>query len=34
MLASFGAGCFWGSEKFFKKQFGAAIKSIGKGKLN
>ncbi len=30
-LATFGAGCFWGTEKFFRKQFGANLISAAVG---
>ncbi|CAF3074962.1 unnamed protein product [Rotaria sp. Silwood2] len=30
-LATFGAGCFWGTEKFFSKQFGSNLKSFAVG---
>ncbi|CAF1557558.1 unnamed protein product [Didymodactylos carnosus] len=30
-LATFGAGCFWGTEKFFRKQFGAKLASTSVG---
>jgi len=33
MKATFGAGCFWGTEKFFKKQFGGALTSTAVGYL-
>jgi len=29
--AAFGAGCFWGTEKFFRRQFGAALKTTSVG---
>ena len=31
--ATFGAGCFWGTEKFFRKQFGPALLSAQVGYL-
>ena len=29
--AAFGAGCFWGTEKFFRKQFRNSLTTIGVG---
>jgi peptide-methionine (S)-S-oxide reductase len=29
--AAFGAGCFWGTEKWFRKQFGQALKTTAVG---
>ena len=29
--AAFGAGCFWGTEKFFREQFGQRLTTIGVG---
>jgi peptide-methionine (S)-S-oxide reductase len=30
-LATFGAGCFWGTEKFFRQQFGTNLASVAVG---
>lgn len=30
-LATFGAGCFWGTEKFFRKQFNDGLASAAVG---
>eukprot|EP00759_Apiculatamorpha_spiralis_P017929 PhF_6_TR23997/c0_g1_i2/m.33604/K07304/msrA; peptide-methionine (S)-S-oxide reductase len=28
---AFGAGCFWGTEKYFRKEFGSAISNVAVG---